>query len=412
MNRLLSVVVFSISASLCPPPSAGEELILTLDQALALARERAPTILAAKARIPEAQGRLTGATLFLQNNPVIETAAGRRRSTEVGHVDAADVEVGISQAFELGGRRSARVAGAEAGVAREVASSDDTARLLLRDVSMAFARTLHAKERQHLTARVEKIMADTLQATEQRYQTGDVSVLDVNVSRSAYARTRSDALSAEASYEAILGDLRTLLGISPESSLATLGDLRTRRHHLLSDLLGHAMDRPDLRVLTAGIQEAQAEIRLGESFTWPDVSFGFRYHREQATEHIVLGTITFTLPVFARGQELRATGAARAQRLRQELDAGRHIVETEVRTAFVAYRRRSEAVEELERNALPVLDDNAALARRSYEVGRMSLAEFLVIQREALDTRLVYLDRLLEVALAGIELEARAGVLQ
>jgi hypothetical protein len=40
------------------------------------------------------------------------------------------------------------------------------------------------------------------------------------------------------------------------------------------------------------------------------------------------------------------------------------------------------------------------------------LAELLLIRREAFELRTVYSDRLLEAAMAGIELESRAGVLQ
>jgi cobalt-zinc-cadmium efflux system outer membrane protein len=218
-------------------------------------------------------------------------------------------------------------------------------------------------------------------------------------------------LATEAERESALGDLRVLLGMPFTEPLAVRGDLRDRRRYTLQDLLSRALERPDLRALTAGIEEAQAEVRLGEGLRWPDVTLGFRHERETPDDVATLGTLTFALPVFARGQEQRATGAARARRLRQELEAGRRVVDSEVQSAFAVYRQRVEAIEELERAALPLLDDNETLARRSYEAGRMSVAELLLLRRETLDTRSAYLDRLLEAALAGIELQARAGVL-
>jgi cobalt-zinc-cadmium efflux system outer membrane protein len=263
-----------------------------------------------------------------------------------------------------------------------------------------------------LITAAENVAADILRAAQRRYHAGDIAALDLNVATSASARAHSDSLTAEAARQVTLGELRVLLGMSADEPFAVRGDLRDRRRYTLSELLTRAANRPDLRALAAEVQEAQAEVRLGEGFTWPDVSLGFRYHREKGTEHIALGTLTFTLPAFARGQELRATGEARARRLRRELEAGRRAVDTEIQTAFTVYRHRTEAAEELEGNALPVLDDNEALSRRSYEMGRMSLAEFLLIRRETVDTRLAYVDRLLEAVLAGIELEARAGALQ
>jgi len=385
--------------------------VLTLDQALARARERAPTMLSAKARIDEARGRLAGASVLLRDNPLIETAAGHRRLSEGGSREsAADVEVGVSQTFELGGRRQARIAGAAAGVAREIAASDDALRRLLRDVAAAFVRVVHAEERLRLSTTAERVTADIGHTAERRYHAGDISILDVNVAQSASARAHSDVLAAEAAWESALGDLRVLLGMHFTEPLAVRGDLRDRRRYTLPDLLARTPQRPDLRALEAGIQEAQAEVRLGEGLRWPDLTVGFRYDRETPADVATLGTLSVTFPLFARGQEQRATGAARARRLCQELEAGRRVVDSEVQSAFAVYRHRVAAVEELERRALPVLDDNEALARRSYEAGRMSLAEFLLLRRETLETHVAYLDRLLEAALAGIELEARAGV--
>jgi cobalt-zinc-cadmium efflux system outer membrane protein len=117
---------------------------MTLDQALAHARTRAPQILAAQDRILEARGRLTGASVLLQENPLIESSIGPRYSP---NGDATDYDVTLSQPFELGSRRSARIAGARAGVERETAASRDVARRLLRDVSVALVRGLAAKER-------------------------------------------------------------------------------------------------------------------------------------------------------------------------------------------------------------------------------------------------------------------------
>jgi cobalt-zinc-cadmium efflux system outer membrane protein len=162
--------------------------------------------------------------------------------------------------------------------------------------------------------------------------------------------------------------------------------------------------------LKAGVEEAAAEYRLGKSLGWPDVGFGVRYERDGG-EDVVLGGLSLTLPVFERGQGKREEATARAHRLRLELEAGRQVVGVEVQTAFAVYQRRVEAVTELEREALPLLDVNEALSRRSYESGQIGLVELLLLRREVLELRTLYLDRLLEAALSGVEVEVSAGVL-
>jgi cobalt-zinc-cadmium efflux system outer membrane protein len=109
---------------------------------------------------------------------------------------------------------------------------------------------------------------------------------------------------------------------------------------------------------------------------------------------------------------VRAEARARAHRLELELEAARREVRREVSTAFEVYLQQKAAVEELARNALPVLEENESLSRESYEAGQISLAELLLVRREILETRNDYLSRLLDGAIAVADLEASAGVLR
>src|SRR6478752_7733304 len=72
---------------------------LTFQQALTIARERAPRVAVARARIDEARGRLAAAQIRFRDNPVVDASAGPRW-LETGNVT--DYEFGLSQIFELG----------------------------------------------------------------------------------------------------------------------------------------------------------------------------------------------------------------------------------------------------------------------------------------------------------------------
>ena len=136
-----------------------------------------------------------------------------------------------------------------------------------------------------------------------------------------------------------------------------------------------------------------------------------RYSREEG-DHIVLGGMKVTLPMFSKGQEQRAVGSARAARLRTELEATRARIQVEVRTAHEAYNRSLAAVRALEAEAIPGLDENEKLTTRSFEVGQLGLPELLLIRREILDTRSQYLGALLEAALARVDVDASAAILR
>lgn len=156
-NRFVLAVGLAALATTASVASAQSPL--TSQQTLAMARERAPRVAVARARIEEARGRIVGARIRFRDNPVIDVATGPRKP-ETGTVT--DYEVGINQTFEPGGRRSARIDAAEASVARETATSDASIRQIVRDVAISFARALQAQTRLAVFRSAEAVAKDAL----------------------------------------------------------------------------------------------------------------------------------------------------------------------------------------------------------------------------------------------------------
>jgi len=176
-------------------------------------------------------------------------------------------------------------------------------------------------------------------------------------------------------------------------------------------LIAAVDSRPDLQALRAEMAGAEADVRLGRAASRPDVGVGARFRREEGNPGF-LGELSLIFPVFSRGQELLATGSARLSRARMELETTRAAAVAEVETLFATAATRQAALTALEQDALPGLDENDALAQRSFDVGQISLPELMVIRRELLETRLEYLDRQLEAAEAAVAVDAAAGVLR
>lgn len=381
---------------------------LTLEQALSRARLRAPILLSARERIEEARARLRGSSILQQTNPMVEGTLGPRFS-DPSNFTAADVSV--SQDFEAFGRRSARIAGAQAGLSREIAASHETARQLLRDVATSFAKALAASERLKALAAGDQLASAFLDTAQRRFQAGDIPVLEVNLAKNSAARTRAALLSGRAELADALGELRLSLGIPTAEELSVSGDLRNPGKYDLNALILSAENRPDIRVLESELQQALSDARLGNSFKSPDFGVIGRYQRDQG-DNIAQAGVRISIPVFSRGQELTGTANARANRIRAELEASKTAIRNEVRSAFEVYTHRSEAAQELEQRALPSLDENETLARRSYEEGELGLAELLLIRKETLETRLLYVNTLLDAFIAGVDLQSKAGFLK
>lgn len=386
-------------------PGAAQQM-LTLSDVLARARAQAPQIVSARLTMEETRGRLLGASLRFQENPQLTGALGNRSGPDQRFTD---YELAVDQMFEPGGRRAARIAGAEAAIAHSSADVDEVTRVVLRDAASAYYRALHANERIQLLNASFELASSVYATADRRFKAGDIAVLDVNIARASLARVRAEREAAEASKTLALGGLRQLLQVGEDVAVA--GSLARPEDVDLSTALQTVAQRPELRALEAEIAEADADMRVGQSFAKPQYGVGVSYSREEG-DQIVLGGMTVTLPMFSKGQGQRAVGAARASRLRAELTAAQARVQQEVRSAFDAYNRRLAAVRVLESDAIAGMDENEQLTTRSFEVGQLGLPELLLIRREIIDTRSQYLDALLEAALARTNLDASAAMLR
>lgn len=392
-------------ASTSRPPSPGRPL--TFEAALALARQRAPALLEARAHVQAARGAVAGAAPLLNGNPQLDFQAGPRRL--VTGQRGTDIAIGLSQPVELGGQQGLRREAARAGLSREEARVRDTERLVLGEVAGLFLRVLHAQERMKLANSAVEASSDTAHATERRFEAGDVPVVDVNVARVARARARAEAAVTVGEVEALLSELRARLGATVQEVPGLQGELRTLALATLPGAEGTTLERADLTALEEERTQARAAATLGRREVLPDVTVGVRYQQE-ADETVLLGTLSVPLPVFARGQEARATTQAEAIRLQGALEVARTGVAQQRTAAGLRYDARVQALKLLEEEALPLLTDNESLARRSYDAGELDLAGFMLIRRDALEARTEWLDSLLQTALARVQYAVELGV--
>lgn len=382
-----------------------ETIEITYDEALALARSRAPASLMARAAAREASSQIDAASVR-PFNPQLQAAAGPRFGT-AGTV--LDWQIGAQQWLELGGQRGDRLAVARAGAAAGEARSDDAQRRLLREVSLAFIAAVFWERRVVLAEENLEISRAIAAVARRRHEVGDVGGLEAAASTLAVARAQSDLDRARASVAAAEGRLEALLGVEPSVDLSCRGDLRT-----LGTLAAGEADidqRPDVRALRAEIDEAEAETELGRASRVPNVAVGARYNREEL-DHRVQGTLTVELPTFNRGQGTSATARARRDRLEAELRVTRTTAAIETKTSTTLAHDLSEAARRFEEVGLVSLEGAETLASASYAAGQIPLGELLAIRRELVGARLDHAQLLLEAAIARVELAASTGALR
>ena len=179
---------------------------------------------------------------------------------------------------------------------------DEITRTVLLLASDAYFRALHAQERIRLIGTTQELAANVHSVADRRYKAGDIAVLDVNIARASLARVRAEREAAEAMRTLAVSDLRQLLRI--DSDIHVEGKLAIRNQPELAPLLQSAMQRPELRALEAGVQEAEAEAQVGRTFARPEYGLGVRYAREEG-DQIILGGVTLRCRFSRRDRTFR-----------------------------------------------------------------------------------------------------------
>jgi len=395
-------------AGLCAASAARAEP-LTSERAVELALERNPELAAVAADAGAARARLSGAELLLQSNPELSAGAGPRRN---GAARSTDLEVSLSQRVEVFGQRGARidVAQAERDAAEKRLASQRIA--VAAEVRSAFARVL-AADRLVALAREELAVArDAVRGVERRLELGGISQLEVNAARAEGGRAARAVAVVTRRAAAARAELRTLLGSDAGAPLELAGDLPrpAGAAPLDVDALGRRAleSRADLAAARRDLAAAEAEQRVAAREALPVPAIGARYSREEGAD-IVLGTLTFELPLFNRNHAGRGVASARRARAQAELAAAERRVREDVDLAVARVATAREAAQAFEGEVLAGAEANVTLATRAYEAGKIRLAELLLIRRSAVEARRDHVEALEELAEAEAELARAVG---
>lgn len=387
--------------------AARAQTVLTLDDVMARARDQAAGVMIARARAGEAEAALRDAARR-RDNPVVSAALGPRRGDER---DFTDVSIGVSQQFEGAGQRRARVDLARAAADRQRAETPQAARDAVVDAVSTFIRAVAAQDRLQIAGDAETISRGLLTATERRYAAGDIAAIDLNLARIDTARSAAATGTARAELDDALGTLKALLRLPAAEPVDVRGSLDTAAVPAIGELEALVSRRPELATLEAELAEADAQARLGRALARPDLGAMLNYERE-ASDTILLGGLTVTLPAFQSGQGTLAAGLARANRVRLELSLAREQALADLRTAHAVYVEQRQVADAFVRDAMASVADNESLAQRSFDAGEIDLMDLLLIRRDAIDTRRSAVDRRLDAALSRMRVDAAAGVLR
>lgn len=400
-------LMVSLAAPAAAQPVEENDDVLGLARVIEIARSRGPEAVASGARVREAVARLVGARVFATDNPVLEGLAGPR----LGADTSPDVEVGLTVPIELG-RRSGRVAVARAGVTQAEHERSDARRLAVGAAVVAYYRALHAERRLALAADREALAGELRATVLERQRAGGASQLEVNLAEIELARAGGETQAAQASVARARLDLALVLGLPSGARLRIAGDLADRAR---LDALAHrrpasARERADVLAARAASRVASAEISAARGAAIPALALSARWVHEEGAD-AVLGGLALSLPFFEHGQGAAAEASARRAAAQSQARLLETAARAEMEGTAATYAAAALAARRLEALGVPRAIETEQMAWESYRAGRLDLPGLIVIRRDLLDTRREHADRLLDAALAAVDLAVAQGAL-
>ena len=186
-------------------------------------------------------------------------------------------DYGISQTFELGGKRSKRIdaANANSDVAR--GQFQMVVWQLTNDLKRKFITVLLAQSLLNLAKENQKTFAETIKHTTELVQAGEISGLDLTRLEVEKLKFDTDVANSERDYEVALRDLRVTLGGDYRAmDIEVVGSLDPQPYQFsLADLRDKALAaRPDLKAAQLSERAADAAIRLQDAQRIPDLTLG------------------------------------------------------------------------------------------------------------------------------------------
>jgi len=397
---------------------------LSVNRLIELGIGRRADLLAARQRLAIAQGRLLQAGF--RPNPTFDTEYGSPRF--LGGEAEYDFSAGVSQVFELGGKRRRRVAVAELELAQTRAEIAAIERQLIVGIRTAYTAAISAARQLDVLERLVVGNEEIVRITEARLNEGDVAPLDVNLVKVENDRLKVQAIQARSELETSLLEIRTLIGadISEPIRLAPQPERPPRFDLGLSELTQIALrDRPDLQAARLGEELGNARINLARANAVPNVEGSVRFSRSKGIVDLprpVNGVNTATdldneltfgvsidIPIFNRNRGEIASATAERQQATRTREFLESTIKRDVAVAYRKYRAAAEALVVYTTQILPRAEANLQTVRAAYGLGEFSIFEVVNEQRRLSENVTNYNQSLRDYYNALTELETAIG---
>ena len=377
---------------------------LTLSAAVQVAILRNPTVLEAYARLGVSQADVVAASRI--TNPVISGSAiaGAGKRQVIGGIAQPITDLLLLSA------RKRLAAGAYEGTQHLVAS---VLLDLVRDTEAAWYRYVSAEQVRTMREAVAR-SADASAALAYRlFDAGNISDLDLTLSRVEAARARLATLHAVANARAAKYELQQRMGLSGDPEWHAAVDLQAPVSVAeTADALA-ALARDHRADLLAARQEATLlddALRVARRWRWlGTVEVGVERERETDGRRLTGPTLALALPIFNQGQAGIARAEAQLEQSRARLRTLEASADRAVRVGLERVTIAQQITEEYRGSLVP---EHALIVKRQQERQNFMFIgpfELLLWKQQQYDTYQGYLEAVRDYWLARVDLDRAVG---
>jgi cobalt-zinc-cadmium efflux system outer membrane protein len=386
-------VLASLPAVALADPAPAFPLLLREAQATA------PRLAEGAAEVRVARGLAEQAAA--RPNPTLGFEAENLAVHDTTGVAARQDTLSVSQALELGGKRTARMAAGRAEVGAAQAGLEQRQADFAADLAIAYAAAEAGARKAALLREDLGRAQEDVRAAEALVKAGKEADVRAGQARANAAAAQADVEAAQADAAEALSRLSSLAGApAPFTGIAV--SLRDTAQAQPLPAAALPADAPVLVAARAAREAAARQTDVERSRAAPDltVSVGARRYEGIGGTGVVAG-LSLPLPLFDRNRGNVAAASGRLAAADARLRAAQYDAGADWRAAS-AQARAGQARLKAALEAETVAADSYRLTRIGYDAGRTPLIELLGVRRALLDAQ----TRVLNARFARIRAEA------
>jgi cobalt-zinc-cadmium efflux system outer membrane protein len=377
---------------------------LTLEDAVSLALAGHPDPRMARGRVAAAEGRARQAGLWA--NPEFEVSA-EDWPTDRGFSQSKRL-AGVSQTIPFPGKKRLERQIADKDV-RESEWDAGLRRLELeREVKKDFYRALAARRLAEVSAELVRVAEDMAASSGKRVSAGAAADQELLRAEVALDQARSELDARKTELAVALDSLRLWIGRTNLEASALVGTLEalpplTRIDEGAVDWL---TNHPSMKAAELGRERAALAMRRARLEPYPDVKVGLAGGVEAQTgQSIAQISVALPLPIIDRSKGRKMEARAGVDVAEANVAATRQILLRNWNSSVRRHRLAEEQFARCRDVILPKSLEALKLVQAGFEEGKFGFIDLLDTQRTASEARVNYLEKLLELRLAGAELD-------